>query len=169
MLLLSPSSLTWVWASQLIPLQHLHPSQSASTALLHLNFGLESLMFNYILRKEDFNSDSTKYLLYAFKNCQRCEWIPSESDFLSLWSGCTEFICSGKAGFIFQLLGANLVMALKPFSTHTIPKIIVYKVIIFVITYVKEQIKGCTHITLRKLNVLDKSPNFRKADMSVFK
>lgn len=127
MLLPSLSSLAWVWASQPIPLQHLHPSQSASITLLHLNCGLENLMFKYILKKEDFNSDSIEYLLYAFKNCQSCEWIPSKSDFLSLWRSCTEFICSVRAGFIFQLPGANLVMVLKPFSKLTIPKIIVYR------------------------------------------
>lgn len=37
---------------------------------------------NTFLKKEDFNSNSAKYLLYAFKNCQSCGWIPSESDFL---------------------------------------------------------------------------------------
>lgn len=35
-LLLSPSNLTWVWASLPVPLQHLDLSRSASTALLHL-------------------------------------------------------------------------------------------------------------------------------------
>lgn len=73
-------SLAWVWASLPVFLQHL--DLSASVALLHLNFALENLVFKYILKKEDFNSDSTKYLLYAFKNWQSCEWIPSVSDFL---------------------------------------------------------------------------------------
>lgn len=148
MLLLSPSNLAWVWASLPVSLQHL--DLSASMALLHLNFALENLVFKYILKKEDFNSDSTKHLLYAFKNWQSCEWIPSVSDFFRQVIASGEVVqsssCSGRAGFIFQLPEANLLMVLKPFSTLTTPKIIVYRGSHHsVITYVTEQTKECTN------------------------
>lgn len=63
-------------------------------------------------------------------------------------------------------------MVLKPFSALIIPKIIVEEVIIVAINIICQRANQRMHkllFTLRKLNVLDQGPNFRKADMYVFK
>lgn len=132
---LSCSNLTWVPSCLVVPLQHLDLSHSASMVLFHLKLALEILLFKCIPNKAVLNSKSPKIPAGCFQKLPElhpfCIWFLHTDD--SLRRACTEFICSGGAGFIFQLPEANLLVVSKPFSTLIISKIIYLDEIIEVI------------------------------------
>lgn len=87
-------TVTWPGCCLPIPLQHFDLTHSASMTLLHLNLSLETLLF---LNEADFNSDSKKYLLSAFRNFRSCKCIPFESDFFTWVIHSRELVQSSSA------------------------------------------------------------------------